>query len=133
MGDIPNCRLHSEMDHILPIAEVACLELVSCKCAKSSRGNCNCFKADLEFIPLSVANVVGPAITSDASVFLSFCSPAPSSRHLHPGTFISTSLFRPRILLLFSVHAHTNSTYFPVFSWIFLPSSLSPNYFSPPW
>ena len=32
----------------LPIAEVSCLELISCKCAKSCKGNCNCFKADLE-------------------------------------------------------------------------------------
>ena len=28
----------------LPIAEVARLELISCKCAKLCKGNCNCFK-----------------------------------------------------------------------------------------
>ena len=36
----------------LPIAEIACLELISCKYAKSCKGNCNCFKADLECTPL---------------------------------------------------------------------------------
>ena len=36
----------------LPIAKVACLALVSCKCVKSCKGNCNCFKADLECTPL---------------------------------------------------------------------------------
>ena len=32
----------------LPIADVASLELISCECAKSCKGNCNYFKADLE-------------------------------------------------------------------------------------
>ena len=36
----------------LLIAEVACLELISCKCAKSCKGYCNCFKANLECTPL---------------------------------------------------------------------------------
>ena len=36
----------------LAIAEVAFLELISCKCAKSCIGNCNCFKAELECAPL---------------------------------------------------------------------------------
>ena len=36
----------------LPIAEVACLELISSKCAKSCKGNCNCFKTDMECTPL---------------------------------------------------------------------------------
>ena len=36
----------------LAIAEVAFLALISCKCAKSCMGNCNCFKADLECAPL---------------------------------------------------------------------------------
>ena len=53
--------------------------------------------------------------TTSASVFLSFFSPAPPS----------PSLSCPQIPLLFSVHAHTTSTYFPAFSWIFLPPSLS--------
>ena len=44
----------------LPIAEIACLEPISCKCAKSCKGNRNCFKADLECTPC--ANVVGPVI-----------------------------------------------------------------------
>ena len=46
----------------LPIAEAACLELISCKCAKYCKGNCNCFKADLECT--DCANVVGPVIIS---------------------------------------------------------------------
>lgn len=32
----------------LPVAEAACMELISCKCAKSCKGNCKCFKANLE-------------------------------------------------------------------------------------
>ena len=36
----------------LPIAKVAFLALVSCKCAKSCKGYCNCFNADLECTPL---------------------------------------------------------------------------------
>ena len=31
----------------LPVAETACLELISCKCTKSCKGNCKCFKANL--------------------------------------------------------------------------------------
>ena len=51
-----------------------------------------------------------------ASVFLSFFSLAPPSLScLH--------------ILLFSIHAHTTSTYFPVLSWIFLPPSLSLYFF----
>ena len=36
----------------LPIAEGACIELISSKCAKSCKGTRNCFKADLECAPL---------------------------------------------------------------------------------
>ena len=32
----------------LSIAEVACIELISCKCAKYCNWICNCFKAELE-------------------------------------------------------------------------------------
>ena len=49
--------------------------------------------------------------TTSASAFLSFFSPAPPS----------PSLYCLRILLLFSIHAHTTSTYFCALSWIFLP------------
>ena len=48
-------------------------------------------------------------------VFLSFFSPAPPS----------PSLSCLRIRLLFSIHAHTTSTYSPALSWIFLPPSSS--------
>ena len=42
-----------------PTAEIACIELISCKCAKSCKGNCNCFKADLECTPLCMLNDTG--------------------------------------------------------------------------
>ena len=45
----------------LAIAEVAFFALISCKCAKSYMGNCNCLKADLECA--RVANVEGPVIS----------------------------------------------------------------------
>jgi len=31
---------------VLPVAEKACLELISCKCMKSCRGNCKCYRAN---------------------------------------------------------------------------------------
>ena len=49
--------------------------------------------------------------TTSALVFLSFFSLAPPS----------PSLSCLCIVLLFSIHAHTTSTYFPTLSWIFLP------------
>ena len=51
--------------------------------------------------------------STSSSVFLSFFSPAPPS----------PSLSCPHILLLFSIRAHTTSTYFPALSLIFLPDS----------
>ena len=49
----------------------------------------------------------------------------------------SPSLSCPHIHLLFSIHAHTTSTYFPALSWIFLPPSFSLQFFhslfSPAW
>ena len=45
----------------LPIAEVVRLELISSKCAKSCKGNCNCFKATWN--APHCANVVGPVIS----------------------------------------------------------------------
>ena len=53
--------------------------------------------------------------TTSALVFLSFFSPAPPS----------PSLSWLRILLFFSIRAHTTSTYFTALSWKCLPPSLS--------
>ncbi len=45
----------------LPIAEVACLELISCKCAKFCKGKCNCSMQTWN--APHFANVMGPAIS----------------------------------------------------------------------
>ena len=59
--------------------------------------------------------------TTSASAFLSFFSPAPPS----------PSLSCLRICLLFSIHAHTISTYSHALSWIFLTPRRPSNYFIP--
>ncbi len=61
--EISQTAVHIPKWTTLPIAEVACLELISCKCAKSCKGTCNCFNADLECTPLCKINVVGPVIS----------------------------------------------------------------------
>lgn len=40
---------------VLPIAEKACLELIACKCTKSCKGNCKCYKANSKLTPICTA------------------------------------------------------------------------------